>query len=159
MKTVNILITTALLLLSQPLMAGEHGHNHEAGGHAGDAHGGHEEGGIIKLSPAQIKQAGIITKTLQTRAELQAINAPGTVAFNGYALADITTLVDGVVHKRYVRLGDQVKKGTKLLTLNSTALAQAEANYFRRVCNKQKAPTKSCKLIYRRQKPRYFRMV
>jgi len=131
MKTVNILITTALLLLSQPLMAGEHGHNHEAGGHAGDAHGGHEEGGIIKLSPAQIKQAGIITKTLQTRAELQAINAPGTVAFNGYALADITTLVDGVVHKRYVRLGDQVKKGTKLLTLNSTALAQAEANYLK----------------------------
>jgi RND family efflux transporter MFP subunit len=68
---------------------------------------------------------------LQTRAELQAINAPGTVAFNGYALADITTLVDGVVHKRYVRLGNQVKKGQKLATLNSTALAQAEASYLR----------------------------
>ncbi|MBL4760113.1 MAG: efflux RND transporter periplasmic adaptor subunit [Mariprofundaceae bacterium] len=141
MKIINILMTTALLLLSPALIAAEHGHDHEKTAHdtksdaehgAHEGHGGHEEeGGIIKLSPAQIKQAGIITKTLQTRAELQAINAPGTVAFNGYALADITTLVDGVVHKRYVRLGDQVKKGQKLATLNSTALAQAEASYLR----------------------------
>jgi len=125
MKITNILMVTALLLISQPLMAGEHGHEH--------AHesGGHEEGGVIKLSPAQIKQAGIITEILQTRVELQAINAPGTVVLNGYALADITTLVDGVVYKRYVRLGDQVKKGQKLLVLNSTALAQAEASYLR----------------------------
>jgi len=124
MKIVNILITTALLLVSPALIAGEH--SHETAGH-----GGHEEGGLIKLTPAQIKQAGIVTEKLQMKPALQAINAPGTVAFNGYALADITTLVDGVVHKRYVRLGDQVKKGQKLATLNSTALAQAEASYLK----------------------------
>jgi len=140
MKIVNILITTALLLVSPALIAGEHGHDHEKAAHdtKGDAehgahegHGGHEEGGIIKLTPAQIEQAGIVTETLQIRAELQAINAPGTVAFNAYSLADITTLVDGVVHARYVRLGEQVKKGQKLASLNSTALAQAEANYLK----------------------------
>jgi len=144
MKIVNILITAALLLVSPALIAGEHGHDHEKPVHdtksdaehgadeGGGGHDGHEEGGgVIKLTPAQVKQAGIITKTLRIRAELQAINAPGTVAFNGYALADITTLVDGVVHKRYVRLGNQVKKGQKLATLNSTALAQAEASYLK----------------------------
>jgi RND family efflux transporter MFP subunit len=139
MKIVNILITTVLLLVSPALIAGEHGHDHEKTAHdtksnaehgAHEGHGGHEEGGVIKLTPAQIEQAGIVTKKLKIRPELQVINAPGTVAFNGYALADITTLVDGVVHKRYVRLGDQVKKGQKLLTLNSTALAQAEASYL-----------------------------
>jgi len=136
MKTINTAIITALLLISTTLIAGEHAHDHEKATHdtkhgAHEGHGGHEEGGVIKLSPAQIKQAGIVSKQLQIRTELQVINAPGTVAFNGYALADITTLVDGVVHKRYVRLGDQVKKGEKLLTLNSTALAQAEASYLR----------------------------
>jgi len=53
------------------------------------------------------------------------------VAFNAYALADITTLVDAVVHARHVRLGNHVKKGQKLVTLNSTALAQAEAAYLK----------------------------
>ncbi len=119
MNMIKILITTVLLLVSPGLVAGEH------------EHGGHEEGGLIKLTPAQIKQAGIVTEKLQMRPELQIINAPGTVAFNAYALADITTLVDAVVHARYVRLGNHVKKGQKLVTLNSTALAQAEAAYLK----------------------------
>jgi len=141
MKIINILVTTALLLLSPALIAAEQGHDHEQSAHdtksdaehgAHEGHGGHkEEGGIIKLSPAQIKQGGIITETLKVQPELQTINAPGTVAFNAYSLADITTLVDGVVHARYVRLGDQVKKGQKLASLNSTGLAQAEANYLK----------------------------
>lgn len=134
MKIVNILITTALFLASPALLAAEYAHHEEAAHETkSDAgHGGHEEEArLIKLTPAQITQAGIVTQILQTRAALQAINAPGTVAFNGYALADITTLVDGVVHARYVRLGNQVKKGQRLASLNSTALAQAEANYLK----------------------------
>jgi len=65
------------------------------------------------------------------RTNMQTLSAPGTVAFNAYSLADITTLVDAIVHSRHVRLGDQVKKGQQLATLNSTALAQAEANYLK----------------------------
>jgi len=86
--------------------------------------------GTLKLTAAQIKQAGITTAKIQRRSISQVIKAPGEVAFNTYALADITTLVDSVVHKRHVRLGDHVKKGQKLVTLNSTALAQAEAAYL-----------------------------
>jgi RND family efflux transporter MFP subunit len=86
--------------------------------------------GTVKLTPAQIQQAGITTKKIQRQSRSQAIEAPGVVAFNAYALADITTLVDSVVHQRHVHLGDHVKKGQKLVTLNSTALAQAEAAYL-----------------------------
>jgi len=84
----------------------------------------------VKLSPAQIKQAGITTAKIQRQSRSQSITAPGVVAFNAYALADITTLVDSVVHQRHVHLGDHVKKGQSLVTLNSTALAQAEAAYL-----------------------------
>jgi len=119
MNIIKVWMTIVLCLLSPVLMAGEH------------AHGNHEGGGMIELTPEQIKQAGIVTETLQKKAELHAISAPGTVAFNGYSLVDITTLVDAVVHARYVHLGEQVKKGQKLLTLNSTALAQAEAAYLK----------------------------
>jgi len=122
MKTVMLFLSIFTLLMGAPAMAGEPGH---------EAHSGHEEGGVIKLTPAQIKQAGIVTETLQLRAKMQAITAPGTVAFNAYALADITTLVDAMVHARHVRLGEHVKKGKKLVTLNSTELAQAEAGYLK----------------------------
>jgi RND family efflux transporter MFP subunit len=127
MKTVILFLSVFTLLMSTPLMAGEHGH----GGHQEGGHGDHEEGGVVKLTPAQIKQADIRTEVLQLRPQMQSVNAPGTVAFNAYALADITTLVDAIVHARHVRLGDQVKKGQKLVTLNSTSLAQAEAGYIK----------------------------
>jgi len=84
----------------------------------------------VKLTAAQMKQAGITTEKIQPQSRSQQITAPGVVAFNAYALADITTLVDSVVHQRHVHLGDHVKKGDKLVTLNSTALAQAEAAYL-----------------------------
>ncbi len=130
MKTITIYLTAMLLFISAPVIASENGHDHEAPGHAGE-HGDHEEGSLIKLSSAQIKQAGIVTEILAMRADMQAVSAPGTIAFNAYSLADITTLVDALVHARHVRLGDQVSKGQKLVTLNSTALAQAEANYLK----------------------------
>ncbi len=128
MKTITISITTMLmtgfLVISPNLMAGEHGHENTG-------HGGHEEGGLIKLTPAQIKQAGTVTEIIRLRPKPQTITAPGAITFNAYTLADITTLVDAVVHARHVRLGDHVKKGQALVTLNSTTLAQAEAAYLR----------------------------
>ncbi|WP_161957604.1 efflux RND transporter periplasmic adaptor subunit [Mariprofundus sp. EBB-1] len=120
-----------LVFISSTVNAAEHGRDHGVQASEGQSHGDHEEGGLIKLSQAQIKQAGIVTEALQMQAEMKTVTAPGTVAFNAYALADITTLVDAVVYGRHVRLGDQVKKGQKLVTLNSTALAQAEANYIK----------------------------
>ena len=159
MKTTMITILTLMLLANSSAIA-EDNHQHEQGhddmaihdmdmninmadtdehddhdshaGHddGGDEHG-EEEGAPIKLSPAQIKQAGIQTLTLKSQPIKQSIQAPGTVSFNAYKLADITAQVDGVVEKRFVRLGDSVKRGQRLLTLNSSALAQAQADYLR----------------------------
>jgi len=131
MKTITISIFTLTLLMSLPVFAEEDDHNHEEAGHAEKAPDAHEEGGVIKLTPVQIKQAGIETEVMKHQPGLQAINAPGTVAFDAYKLADITSLIDGAIHVRHARLGDDVKKGQKLVTLTSSALAQAEADYLR----------------------------
>jgi len=117
MKKIILLFT--ILTLSLPAWA------------ADPQHGGHEEGGVVKLTPAQVKQGGIVTMLLKRQHQMKSIQAPGVVAFNGYGLADITTLVDATVHSRHVYLGEQVIKGQKLVTLNSTVLAQAEANYLK----------------------------
>jgi len=148
MKTLIALITTLILFMSVPAIAEDHGHdetghahesidNHKEDGnqneksdaHAG--HDGHEEGGAIKLTPDQIKQVGRESEVIKHRPKVQAINALGSVDFDAYKLADITTLVDGAIHARHVRLGDKVKKGQKLVTLTSSTLAQSEADYLR----------------------------
>jgi RND family efflux transporter MFP subunit len=118
MKTVILLTTIFTLLTSSPAFAEKHGHTHE-------------EGGAIKLTPVQIKQAGIETEIMKLQPRLQAINAPGNVTFNAYNLADVTALVDSVVYVRHVRLGDKVKQGQKLVTITSSELAQAQAEYLR----------------------------
>ncbi|MDQ6987608.1 MAG: efflux RND transporter periplasmic adaptor subunit [Mariprofundaceae bacterium] len=121
--------------MSTPAIATEHAHNETKAAHQeNDAHadhGDHEEGGVIKLSPAQIKQAGIQTQIISLQPSIQTVNAPGNVYFNAYKLADVTTLVDGVIHMRHVYLGDKVAKGQKLVTLTSSALANSEADYLR----------------------------
>jgi RND family efflux transporter MFP subunit len=145
MKRLIGLMMTFILLMGFPVFAEEHGH--EEDGHAqhdedrghenhkkadGDAHDDHdEEGGAIKLTQGQIKQAGVEIEIIHSRPTLKVISAPGSVAFNAYKLADITALVDGAIHARHVRLGEEVKKGQKLVTLTSSALAQSEADYLR----------------------------
>ena len=145
MKTIILFITMFTLLMSAPVIAEEHAHDHdkanaqddhEEAGHADEheghgGHGDHEEGRAIKLTPAQIKQAGIQSEVIYHRATLQAVHAPGSITFNTYNLADVTTMVDSVIHARHVRLGAEVKKGQKLVTLISSELAQAEASYLR----------------------------
>lgn len=145
-KTFIISIFALALLIGSPAVAEEYGHEkpvhpHEEISHDDEKgndhkeHGGHghheEEGGAIRLTPAQVRQAGIETEIIKHRPQPKAVTAPGSVTFNGYKLADVTALVDGVVHARHVRLGDEVQKGQKLVTLTSSELAQAEADYLR----------------------------
>jgi len=113
-------------------MSGSEMDKHDDHGGENEGQGGHEEEGApIKLSPEQIKQAGIVVQRVQHQQEKRVITAPGSVSLNGYHVAEVTALVDGTVHARHVRLGDKVKKGKRLVTLTSSALAQAQADYLR----------------------------
>jgi len=101
---------------------------------AGEANQGSREparADEVHLTKEQIRQIGLTVETLKPRPATETIQAPGTVSFNRYRLADVTSLVDGVVRARHARLGDRVRQGQPLLTLTSTALAQAEAGFLR----------------------------
>jgi len=121
----NILIgLLSLLLISTPPAVAEENSLAQGATHQ-------EQAGEVHLTAEQIRQINLKVETLKPQPDTELIRAPGTVAFNAYRLADITSLVDGVIHARYVRLGDRVKQGQRLVTLISTALAQAEAGFLR----------------------------
>jgi len=123
MNILMIFIFSNLIIFTPPAMAEENSHAQGAGHQ--------EQAGEVHLTAEQIKQIGLKVETLKLQSDTKLVRAPGTVAFNAYRLADITSLVDGVIHARYVHLGDRVRKGQKLVTLISTALAQAEAGFLR----------------------------
>ncbi len=133
MKHVILMISALYIMAHTPALANEGGHGHDE---PVAQHNEHEEehdmeASVIQLSPAQIQKAGIQTQKVFHQSIKQNMTAPGTVTFNAYKLSDVTTLVDGIIEKRFVRLGDMVKRGQPLLTLNSSALAQAQAEYLR----------------------------
>jgi len=121
----NILISLlSLLIISTPPAVAEENNHAQVADHQ-------EQADEVHLTAEQIRQIGLKVETLKPQPDTELIRAPGTVAFNAYRLADITSLVDGVIRARYVRLGDRVRQGQRLVTLISTALAQAEAGFLR----------------------------
>ncbi len=139
--------TTLLLLLAlcaQPSLAQQAEHNEEQhpktaseqhdehsdedhSEHQGhDDHEGEAEEGLVELSPESIRLAGIETRILEPTGLKRFISAPGEVALDQYASADISPLVDAVIIERHAQLGDSVVAGQTLVTLASIDVATAQ---------------------------------
>jgi len=84
----------------------------------------------VHLSSEQVRAAGVKISPAKAGVTTDTIHAPGTVHYDEYALADVTTLIKAQIHQRHVHLGDVVHKGDPLITLKSTALAHAEASWL-----------------------------
>ena len=95
----------------------------EGSAHEAD-HG--EEAEVVELSEESIRAAGIQVTTLKRELLPQVILAPGEIKLDQYRSAKVTPLIDAVVMKRHVRLGDHVKAGQPLITLASVAVATAQ---------------------------------
>lgn len=132
----------------------EHGHDKEkaAGEHAEhadhDEHeedGDHKEGDRIAFTPEQIRSAGIVVAEAGLVPMATQVQLPGEIRFDADRTAHVVPRVAGVVEAVPVRLGQAVKKGQLLATINSGAvsdlrseaqtarqrLALAQANYTR----------------------------
>ncbi|VAX07502.1 Probable Co/Zn/Cd efflux system membrane fusion protein [hydrothermal vent metagenome] len=92
--------------------------------------GEHDEEGVIQLTPVQMKMAGIKVMTLQNQPVSRFLQAPGEVNFNAYKTVKITPRIAAQILGRSVKLGDEVKKGQKLLTLSSVEMAEAQGDYL-----------------------------
>ena len=86
---------------------------------------------LVRLSPEEIKTAGIVVQPV-SRGEFRTTrDFPGTVEPNEHALAEITTLVRGRVIDVYADLGREVKSGALLALLYSSELGMAQSAYLK----------------------------
>ncbi len=86
----------------------------------------HDEAGVVKLSPEQIRVAGIKVTKLTLSRVADTFSAAGEVKLNDYRTVKVTPRISAQIIKRLVRLGDEVEPGQPLVILSSVEMAQAE---------------------------------
>ncbi len=109
--------------------AGGHGdEEHAEEGHENEEPGkeDHDEAGVVKLTPEQMKTAGIKVSKLTLKKVAGTLSAPGEVMLNDYRTVKITPRISAQIIDRHARLGDNVEPGQPLVTLSSVEMAEAE---------------------------------
>ncbi|ULR88250.1 efflux RND transporter periplasmic adaptor subunit [Comamonas sp. B21-038] len=110
---------------------GEH-HDEKAEAGSKDAHGaaegGHAEGeeageGLVKLSPAQAKAAGLVVAQAGPASIKKQVLLPGEIRFDEDRTAHVVPRVAGVVASVHAQLGEQVAKGQLLAVIQSPAVS------------------------------------
>lgn len=98
----------------------EEGHAHEEGPRPEAEH----REGFVELTPEQRKVAGIETVIVGERSLRETLDVPGTVGSTSKGRAVVTPPVEGRIVDITASLGDRVRAGQVLATLDSAALAQ-----------------------------------
>ncbi len=87
---------------------------------------------ICRIQPAALKTSGITYETLEKRPLAASFTAPARVSYNMEAMAHVGVALEGRVAEIKVRLGDRVKKGDPLLTVNSPELGEAQSDLLQK---------------------------
>lgn len=91
-----------------------------------EAKGGeHTEKDGLKLSPEEVQRAGIKVETLKVQSLKDSISVTATIRPNQDRIARIAPRVEGRVATASAKLGDTVRAGQTLATLDSLALGEA----------------------------------
>ena len=104
-----------LLTISLPAFTSEDKHGHEE-----------EEGSAIELSIEQQAEAKIVVDQVQKRKLSESIRLPGEVIVNAYRSSSVTPRIAAQIVSRHVKLGDEVTKLQRLMTLSSVEMAEAQ---------------------------------
>jgi len=99
-----------VLTLSPPIFAGED----------------EEEGSTIKLSLEQQMKASIVVEQVQERMVASSIRLPGEVIANAYRSSSVTPRIKAQIVSRHIKLGDELSKLQRLVTLSSVGMAEAQ---------------------------------
>jgi len=111
------------------------GHADEAGHKEGEGHGdegGEHDGeeGTLLLNEARLKAAGIGIEKVAAALIENTTPLPGEVRFNQDKLAEITPRIGGVIVSIQKNLGDPVRQGEVLATMESQTLAEWRSAYL-----------------------------
>jgi len=85
-----------------------------------------EESGIPPMTLEQRQAMGILTQTVGKQLLADEVVAPAEVTVNRYRTAEVTPRITAQITHRHARMGEQVKKGQKLVTLSSVEMAEAQ---------------------------------
>ncbi|MDM8175930.1 efflux RND transporter periplasmic adaptor subunit [Olivibacter sp. 47] len=137
MKILIKILFAFLVVLSLNGCGGKHseddGHGHGTEAKASEATGdeGHEEGSstIATLTQEQIKAVNIRMGTIEKRNLTAFIKANGRLRVPNNNKANATSLYGGVVKTLKVQLGDYVKKGQVIATIENPQFLQLQEEY------------------------------
>lgn len=118
-----------------------HGHSHESGeasdddGHAaasGGTDAGHDDHEEAELRVSRQKQEewGIVVEAPRIQNTSSRVTLPGTMALNQNRTAHLTSFIHGQIMSVSADLGDRVRKGQNLLTINSPDFGKAQADFL-----------------------------
>jgi cobalt-zinc-cadmium efflux system membrane fusion protein len=85
----------------------------------------------IQISADILKSHPLSTVKLRERGFYEEINLPGKVSYDLENLANVGSRVTGRITEVYVKEGDQVRQGSKLATISSVELSNAQSNYLK----------------------------
>lgn len=114
--------------------AGEHA-NEKGGGqkdeHAGEQGGGHAEGTEeLKLTSEEAKRAGVKVEIIRPQPLGEFIEVTATIQPNQDRLARVSPRIEGRVTSAPAKLGDRVRAGQILATLDSVEVGEAHAAWI-----------------------------
>ncbi len=84
----------------------------------------------LRISSDVQKEWGIVSRIVAKEKVSRVLTLPGVLTLNQNKTAHISSFVSGKVVSILADLGDRVKKGQPLLTLNSPEFAQAQASFL-----------------------------
>lgn len=90
------------------------------------------ESGEVKLTPEAIAHHGIKIEKAGRHVLVPTFTVPARIAYDQEAMAQVGSAVPGRVAGLKARLGDVVKKGDELLTVESTELGAAQSDYLQK---------------------------
>ena len=118
--------------------AEESGHK-EKEDHDGDSeddeHGHSEESGIIEMTEEQQKEIGLVVSIAHSGDIEQILTLVGEVRLNEDRMAHLVPRVPGIVHNVNTSLGDDVREGQVLATIDSPELTELKADYLEKLRN------------------------
>ena len=122
-RKIYLIILIGLLALSLGALAMTGGNNSPQGGKDSPGAIAAQIPSRVKLSDAQVKKIGLVTKLAQEETVSLSIRRPGEVVANGDKLAEVSPGVGGVIRKLHVNKGDKIEADAALATLESAELA------------------------------------
>lgn len=83
-------------------------------------------GAVVQLKLAALEKAGVKSEAIKRRPFVEVVRVPGRLGLDETKLAHMNPVVDGIIQEVPVRLGQEVKVGDVLATLECKDLAQSK---------------------------------